>query len=92
MSRRSRSPHPTIDQLITAPELAILAALEDTLRVATLALAAAWPEIQEVDLSPDEQPRTALDVIESARALTAAVNRYRLALAVDHARDQDLPF
>ena len=82
-----------MEQLAAAPELAILAVLEAALDVTILALAAAWPELQELDLdSSYDEARAAFDVIERARTLAAAVNRYRLALATADRRDHDLPF
>lgn len=77
-------------KLAAAPELGALAVLDTALRVATLALAAAWPELHTDHLLHDEA-RAALDTIECARQLGLAVRRYRPALA--HAqRERELPF
>ena len=76
--------------LAAAPELGALAVLDTALRVAVLALAAAWPELHTVHLVHLE-PRAALDVIERARDLGLAVRRYRRALAAAQ-RERELPF
>jgi hypothetical protein len=78
--------------LAAAPELGALAVLDTALRVAVLALAAAWPELH-TDQLPCDEPRAALEVIEHARDLGLAVRRYRRALAAAAARRHDeLPF
>ena len=82
----------TAEQLAAAPELAVLAVLEVALRTAILALVAAWPELNDLDDDPLDEPRAALELVERARDLGAAVNRYRLALATAHGRQDDLPF
>lgn len=82
----------TAEQLAAAPELAVLAVLEVALRAAILALVAAWPELNDLDDDPLDEPRAALELVERARDLGAAVNRYRLALATAHGRQDDLPF
>lgn len=80
------------DTLMAAPELAVVAVLEAALDATVFALAAAWPELQlGHDLRYDE-PRAALDVIEHARALAAALRGYRRALAAKRQRELDLPF
>jgi hypothetical protein len=79
-------------KLAAAPELGPLAVLDTALRVAILALTAAWPELH-TDHLPCDEPRAALDVIERARDLALAVRRYRRALALAAARrDDELPF
>lgn len=82
----------TYEQLLVAPELASLAVLEAVLDVASVALAAAWPELHDVDLCDHDEPRAALDVLRRAADLVAAINRYRLALVVADDRKHDLPF
>jgi hypothetical protein len=77
------------EKLMASPELAPLAVLDATLDVVVLALAAAWPELHSGDLAHDE-PRAALEVIEMARALAAALRRYRRVIA--RHREVDLPF
>jgi hypothetical protein len=62
------------------------------LDVAGVALAAAWPELHDIDLCNHDEPRAAFDVLRRADDLVAAVNRYRLALAVADHRTHDLPF
>jgi hypothetical protein len=82
----------TYEQLLAAPELASLAVLEAALDVAGVALAAAWPELHDLDMCDHDEPRAALDVLRRAADLVAAVNRYRLALALADDRTHDLPF
>jgi len=79
------------EKLMAAPELAALAVLDAALDVAVLALAAAWPELHTGDTDHD-QPRAALDAINHARALSAALRRYRRALARADRCEADLPF
>jgi hypothetical protein len=74
---------PAVDDLCIAPELAILAALEVSLVVATQVLNLAHTEI----LAPGDErhPATtdtkiAAEIIAQATGLMAAINRYRLAL------------
>lgn len=74
---------PAADDLCLAPELAILAALEVSLVVAAQVLNVAHTEI----LAPgdDRHPvssdtRIAAEIIAQATRLSAAINRYRLAL------------
>ena len=82
----------TYPKLAAAPELGALAVLDTALRVAILALAAAWPELH-TDHLPRDEPRAALDVIEHARDLGLAVRRYRRALAAAAVRrDDEMPF
>jgi hypothetical protein len=82
----------TYEQLVAAPELASLAVLEVSLNVTGVALAAAWPELHDINLCDHDEPRAALDILRLAADLVAAVNRYRLALAVAHDRQHALPF
>jgi hypothetical protein len=79
------------EKLAISPELASLAVLDTALDMTTLALAAAWPELQDGLFSYDE-PRAALEIIELARALAAALRRYRRALVTVDRRELDLPF
>jgi hypothetical protein len=84
---------PQCDDLRAAPELAVLAVLESNINVAVLALGAAYPEIQGLaDLDESDDLRAALAIMDMARALGAAVNRYRLAIVVARERDEPLPF
>lgn len=89
MSAHARVTH---EQLLAAPELASLAVLEVVLDVAGVALVAAWPELNDIDLCDHDEPRAALDVLRRGADLVAAVNRYRLALAIAGDRKHDLPF
>ena len=72
---------PRADELCIAPELAILAALEASLAATVQVLAAAHPEIN--DINPADYT---IDVAVAARlsrravGLIATVNRYRLAV------------
>ena len=84
---------PPVEQLWGAPELAALAVLQVAADMAVLALAAVYPEIQDLD-NHDDYPelRGALDVIDTARAVAVCVNRYKLALIRAQQRDELLPF
>lgn len=83
----------TCEQLLAAPELASLAVLEAALDVASVALAAAWPELHDIDIACEhDEPRAAFDILLRASNLAAAVNRYRLVLALTHTKQNDLPF
>lgn len=84
---------PSVEQLWGAPELAALAVLQVAADMAVLALAAVYPEIQDLD-NHDDYPelRGALDVIDTARAVAVCVNRYKLALIRAQQRDELLPF
>jgi hypothetical protein len=84
---------PTYEQLTRNPELASLALLEAALDVASVALAAAWPELHEIEMAREhEEPRAALDILQLAGDLVAAVDHYRLVLAGADAQRHDLPF
>ena len=84
---------PSVEQLWVAPELAALAVLQVAAETAVLALAAVYPEVQDLD-NHDDYPeiRGALDIINTARAVAACVNRYKLALLRAQLPDQLLPF
>ena len=84
---------PSVQQLGAAPELAALAVLEVAADTTVLALAAVYPETHDLD-DHDDYPelRAALDLIDTARAVAACINRYRLALLVAQERDDLLPF
>jgi hypothetical protein len=84
---------PSVEQLGAAPELAALAVLQVAADTAVLALAAVYPEIQDLD-NHDDYPeiRGALDIIDTAHAVAACVNRYKLALLLAQQRDELLPF
>lgn len=83
---------PSVLDLYAAAELAILAVLEAGVDVALVALIAAHPDDDDDPIPPER--RAARHVIEAARDLASAVNRYRLALARarDRERDELLPF
>ncbi len=82
----------THDQLLGAPELAVLDLLENALDVGVLALAAAYPELHDLDHVTAPKALAALDIVDAARALGALINRYRLALALANDDSVDLPF
>ncbi len=67
---------PSVEKLWGAPELAALAVLQVAADMAVLALAAVYPEIQDLD-NHDDYPelRGALVIIDTARAVAACVNR-----------------
>lgn len=90
---RFRASRPSVLDLYAAPELAVLAVLEAGVDVALVALIAAHPDDDDDDAIPPER-RAARQLIEMARDLASAVNRYRLALARarDRERDELLPF
>jgi len=93
--RRSRVPGrlPTCRELVCAPELGILTAIETALDVAIVALVAAQPELQSTadpyDAVSTKAAAAADHVILCAQTLAAAIAAYRAAL-----RDPppDLPF
>lgn len=83
----------TYEQLVATPELGSLAILEAALQVATVALAAAWPELHDIYAANEhDEPRAALEILQLARPLLAAVHRYKLVLALAQAKQHDLPF
>ena len=82
----------THDQLLGAPELAVLDLLENALDVGVLALAVAYPELHDLDHVTAPQALAALGIVDAARALRALVNRYRLTLAIAPGDSVDLPF
>jgi hypothetical protein len=89
-------PHaPRIDELLAAPELAVLAVLESAVDVTLLALLAADP-LDEGDEFASPERRAARSLADAARNVAAAVARYRLALALarqrERERDDHLPF
>ncbi|MDQ3301133.1 MAG: hypothetical protein M3619_31520 [Myxococcota bacterium] len=89
---------PTPQELVAAPELAILAALHDLIDLATRTLVAAHPEIlgEPSYLRPlDSQARLAERLIQLASRLADEITRYHVAtLAALHRpdTDNDLPF
>jgi hypothetical protein len=72
---------PTPDELMSAPELAILGALEVTIDLAIVAIIAAQPELQAAGAGHDVVSTAAADhadrVIAKAQALAAAILGYR---------------
>lgn len=84
----------SIEQLRTAPELAVLAILEASATTAIFALAAVYPELHEIHDPADDIATAiaALSVIEQARALGIALTRYRRALLRQRQHDDLLVF
>lgn len=93
---RPRAPGrlPTVGELVVAPELAILAALDGAIDLAILAVVAAQPELQPAaDQRDDVESSVAVaadHLIAAAQALAAAVATYRVALR--DRRDDGLTF
>jgi hypothetical protein len=94
-ARRRRGPRalPTCRELVCAPELAILAAVENATDLAIVALVAAQPDLQPSangrDVVSTAAGRAADTVIEKAQALLLAIAAYRTCLQTEPA---DLPF
>ncbi len=98
-TRRPREPGiPTSEQLLAAPELAVLHALEAALAVSTRALLAAHPEIEEEDLAGSAPlvlapagwiAESALRLID---ALEQSIQRYRTEVTRAHARGRVDPY
>ncbi len=85
---------PRVDDLLAAPELAVLSVLEAAVDVTLLALLAADP-FDEGDGIASPERHAARALADAARHVAGAVNRYRLALALARLRerdDDDLPF
>lgn len=103
-SRRAAPPPPTTSlasptphELLAAPELAVLVALQQLLELTTLTLAAIHPELigDHSYLRPlDAQAALADQLIKLGARLAKAATSYRVvALAALHAPDtDDLPF
>lgn len=89
-----RFSRPRLDDLYSAPELAALSLLEAAADVAVVALLAAHPDDDELDADPHAEQCAARNLVDLARDVGAAVNRYRLALvfARERRRDDLLPF
>ncbi len=85
MPRRPSRPRlPTPDEIARSPELAILAAIENALDIAIVALVAAQPELQP---TADQHDATSTAVASAAdlvvtctQSLAAAIADYRAAL------------
>ncbi len=82
----SRFGLPPVEELRSAPELAVLALLDVALDALVLSLHAAHPHHLEPDPPPLEV-RAARELEDVARDIIAAGYRYRIALAL--AREQD---
>ena len=85
---------PSYQELCSAPELAILAALEHALGLAILSLAVQYPELQlDMGDDPPSDLLAASNVIDVAQALHDALNTYSRALSASHQiRSDDIPF
>jgi len=97
----SRSPPslpPTANELLAAPELAILAALDQLLELVNFTLVALHPELaSEPSLLHPRDPQAALAtaIAEHSARLSSATIRYRIAVLAALQRpdtDDDLPF
>jgi hypothetical protein len=84
---------PTADELVIAPELAILGSIESAIDLAIVALVAAQPELQ-----PTVDGRDAVRTLAAIRADEVIVNAQALAVAISGYRAarrrhlDDLPF
>jgi molybdopterin-guanine dinucleotide biosynthesis protein len=91
--RRPSGGLPTCEELLRAPELAILTSLERTLDIAVVTLVAAQPDLQPTATGRDTLSTSAAEaadrVIASAQALASAIAAYRTALPDEK---DDLPF
>ncbi len=88
---------PTPGELLAAPELAVLAALQQLLDLAALTLSTVYPELasERSLLRPlDPQATAADELIQLSARLTKAMDRYRVAtLAALYRPDpDDFPF
>lgn len=86
---------PTTDQLLAAPELAILHALEACLAAAQCALLTAYPELEQEDLCGDRPLHLngsgwiADAILTQIAGLSASISRYRREF--ERARQARLP-
>jgi hypothetical protein len=90
---------PTPAEIADAPELAILAALDDTLETALRALLAAHPQLGDLECPAWAREASATSaaadrVLTAARPLAHALDAYRRAitLRLDAEIDRDPPF
>lgn len=86
---------PRVEHLSAEPQLASLAVLETAANIAILALGAEYPELACRDVSLLEPPeiRAAIELVDLARDLDAAITRYRRALVEARENETDLlPF
>jgi len=84
---RAFDPIPTPDDLVDAPELAILAALDHTLELAVSALACAHPELLDPERpywlgSPTRAATIAQTLVRRTRELQRALRTYRGAVEI----------
>jgi hypothetical protein len=91
---------PTPDDLERAPELAILAALDHTLELATAALVCAHPELRDPErpywlASPTRSLALATSLLRRTHGLQRALHAYRRALEIrrrhENSTDLDAP-
>jgi len=75
---RSRGRLPTPDELLRAPELALLSALETLINLAILAIVAAQPELQA---TPDGHDAVRTDAANSADLVIAKAQTLAVAIA-----------
>jgi hypothetical protein len=86
--RRTKHSWPTPDELVEAPELAVLALLDTHLELALRALVAAHPALGDPDrpawtLEPSPSRRAAEIFLAWAKGLHQALETYRDAVALD---------
>jgi len=87
--RRTKNSWPTPDELVEAPELAVLALLDTNLELALRALVAAHPALADLDpppwtLEPSPSGRAAEILLASTKRLHQALETYRDAVAPRH--------
>jgi hypothetical protein len=86
---------PRVVDLYVAPELAALAVLEAALDVTIVAIVAAHPDDHELEDDPPAPERVAARaLLRAVRNAVSAVNRYRLEISIERARERDelMPF
>jgi hypothetical protein len=90
---------PTPEELVETPELAILAALDDTLALTLRALVAAHPQLADPECPYWARHASAKSVaadriLKASRPLSTAIEAYCGAAAVRRKRDDDpdIPF
>lgn len=91
---RSRSATPSVNELFASPELGVLAVLQAAIDIALVSLIAAHPDDEPDAEDVPIERRAAYGLVHAAHGVTAALERYRLALvrARDRDRDLDNPF
>ena len=86
---------PLVEDIYTAPELAVLAVLDAAVDVSLVALVAAHPDDHELEDDPAPPDRLAARaLVDAVRDVADAINCYRLAMRLVRDRDRDnlMPF